>query len=284
MLHIIQVVVSGYAELPKLFVDEALAESAYIEGAKTFWPQSYLSYCTQNGISQESLSSAKEFIKSFDVAEKSKINHWVVKPEDIGLDKLSLLMLGDESVQEKRRQVQRLSEELERKAAAVKKDLADFFGTCSDLVEKVSTIDMLLPGTAGDSGVDHGPMPEIAPPVQDEPEVIDEKYTTPEWQVFVGSIKNLCGGSWSEFPLFNKHDWRQEVYSDLTSFMYWEWAAKKIDDCTVKAKDAGYTVSPDHNQSGNYLFTSPDGITQETSYTSEAEAWCHASFHLDGSA
>jgi hypothetical protein len=41
MLHIVQVVLSGIAEIPKLHFDEARAESAYVECAKEYWAQSY---------------------------------------------------------------------------------------------------------------------------------------------------------------------------------------------------------------------------------------------------
>lgn len=284
MLHIVQVVVSGYAEIPTLVIDQDQAESAFVEGAKKHWPQLYSQYCDQNKISQDCLSSAKAFIKSFDPSEKTKINHWVVKPEDIGLDKLNLLLLGEGPMQERRKHLQSLAADVERKSVAVKKDMAKFFTKFADLVEHVNQFDKMLAGDQAVAGHKGEPgLPELpsAPP-REEPEVLDEKYQTPEWQVFVGSIKNLCGGGWSEFPAFNRHDWRQEVYANLTSLEYWQWAATKIDGCIGKAKGAGYVVVEDAEHRGQYRFHTPEGIPSEISCSSQVQAWCDACLRLDG--
>lgn len=281
MLHIIQVVVSGFAEIPKLFIDETKAESAYIEGAKTYWPQLYSVYCDQNGVSQDSISSAKSFSKSFNISDKTKINHWVVKPEDVGLDKLNLLLLGEESIQKRRKQIQSLAEDTELKTISIQKEVSEMFKIVADLIENVNSFDMLPTGDQSVCNPESEVRFDSSVVPQEEPAIIDVKYSTPEWQQFVGSVKNLCGGSWSEFSLFTRHDWRQDVYGNLTSFEYWEWAATKIDDCVGKAINAGYTVE-DADQQGKYMYTTPDGVGSENSYTSELEAWCHASFHLDG--
>jgi hypothetical protein len=100
MLHIVQVVLSGIAEIPRLLFDEARAESHYVECAKEYWAQSYSEYCEQNGVSRDCFSSAKAFAKTFDSAEKSKINYWIVKPEDIGLDKLNPVLSNTEPIKE----------------------------------------------------------------------------------------------------------------------------------------------------------------------------------------
>jgi len=93
MLHIVQVVLSGIAEIPRLLFAEAEAESHYVECTKQYWPRAYSEYCEQNGV-RDCFSSAKAFVNTFDPAEKSNINYWIVKPEDMGLDKLDLNLPG----------------------------------------------------------------------------------------------------------------------------------------------------------------------------------------------
>lgn len=282
MLHIVQVVVSGFAEIPHLCIDEVAAESAYVDGVRKYWPQQYAAYCCQNSIGQDSIASAKAFIKSFAVTEKTKVNHWVVRPEDIGLDIIRLLFLGDESIHKQRTQILSLSEDLEQKSRAIKKGLSEFLDTSADLIQNVNNLDMRFSGhqPAGDS--EREPDHASPPDPQKEQAARDEKYNSTEWQQFVGTVRNMCGGSWSEFPAYNKHDWRQEVYGNLTSFEYWEWAASKIEECIEMAKSAGYAVSEDAGEPGHFRFNDPGGIGSENSYTSEFEAWCHARFHLDG--
>ena len=81
MVHIVQAVLSGRAEIPKLFIDEALAEAAYVDYANEYWAQSYPAFCEKSGISRDCYSSASAFIRSFDVVDKNTINYWSVKPE-----------------------------------------------------------------------------------------------------------------------------------------------------------------------------------------------------------
>ncbi|MEI6208739.1 MAG: hypothetical protein WCP20_18335 [Desulfuromonadales bacterium] len=232
MLHIVQVVLSGIAEIPKIFLDEAKAMSAFVACAKKYWPQSYPAYCGMNGVSQDFFSSAVAFSQTFDLAEKNTIHYWIVKPEDIGLDKLKLLVSGSD----------------------------DHY--------------------AGKSEHDSG-IPPSSPEIE-EPKEIDEKYATPEWRKYVESVRNSCGGSWGESRLFTRHDWRQDVYGNSTSFEYWEWVAAKIDTCTGKAEKAGYSVFEDPEQPERYTFKTPDGNGSEISCNTEVEAWCHAGLHFEG--
>ncbi|HTY20117.1 MAG TPA: hypothetical protein VMC44_00640 [Geobacteraceae bacterium] len=192
MLHIVQVVLSGVPEIPKIFFDEAKAESAYVECAKEYWTPSYSAYCEKNGVSMDCLASAQAFVDTFDLAEKSKIYYWIVKPEDMGLDKMNLL---------------------------------------ADLTDKVTNMDVLLSddqyvgNTVGYIG--------LLPPIlqQEKPEETAEMYIAPELKAYVESIKNTCG-SRNEYHLFTRQDWRQDVYSNLTTFDYWEWVAAKISEST----------------------------------------------------
>jgi hypothetical protein len=225
MLHIVQVVLSGIAEIPKFLFDEARAESAYVECAKEYWAQSYSAYCERNAVSRDCFSSAKAFVKTFDSAEKSNINYWIVK-----LDSLGLPSTDDQHV-----------------------------GRPESVPGLLSSI---LP--------------------QKEPDDIDEKFKTPEWGKYVESVKNMFGGVSSEFRSFTRHDWRQDVYSNSTTFEYWGWVAAKIDNCIGKAQNAGYSVFEDSDHPGQYKFKTPDGIWGEISFNTEGEAWFHAGLHFDG--
>jgi len=282
MLHIVQVVLSGIAEIPKLLFDEATAESAYVECANEYWAQSYSAYCERNGVSRDCFSSAKAFVKTFDSAEKSKINYWIVKPEDMGLDKFNLILLGPESIKECREHILRLTKEVEQTYLAVKDGLTGLLDKIAGLIDHVNSMD--LPSTDDQ----HVGRPESVPGLlssilpQKEPDDIDEKFKTPEWGKYVESVKNMFGGVSSEFLSFTRHDWRQDVYGNSTTFEYWEWVAAKIDNCIGKAKNAGYSVFEDPDQSGEYKFKTPDGIWGEISCNTEGEAWFHAGLHFDG--
>ena len=210
MLHIVQVVLSGIAEIPKLLFDEAKAQSVYVECAKEYWAQSYFAYCEQNDVSRDCFSSAKAFVNTFDSAEKSRINYWIVKPEDMGLDKLNPFLSGTESIKECRQHIRRIG------------------------------------NPEGDAGLPSSILP------QEEPKEIDEKFSTPEWHEYVEFIKNISGGGRSEFRLFTRNNWRQDVYGNLTSLDYWDWVAAKIDNCIEKAKNAGFAVFEDPDHPGQY--------------------------------
>ena len=280
MLHIVQVILSGIAEIPKVFFDEVKAESVYVECVKAYWAQSYAAYCDRNGVNPDCFSSATTFIKTLDLVDKSRINYWIVQPEDSGLEKLNLL-LDLEKINEKRVHILRLTTEVKQASHAVKEGLTEFLDKITNLADNVNSFNLLLTegqsvgGSEGDSGLTFSVLP------QEEPEDIEEKYKTPEWKKYVESVKNMCG-SWGEFRLFTRHDWRQDVYGNLTSFEYWEWVAAKIDTCIGKAENAGYSVIEDSSQPGHYKFKTPDGSVSEISCNTEEEAWCQASLHSDG--
>ena len=282
MLHIVQVVLSGNAEIPKLFFDEAAAEAAYVACAKEYWANSYPAYCDRNGVSQDSFLSAKAFVKSFDRADKSRIQYWIVKPEESGLDTVKLLLSGAESGKERREHILRLTKEVEQTSRAVKEGLTELLDTIAELSDSVTGLDV----TRTDD--QYAGRPEVesrlpsSPLPHEEPVEVAEKYKRPEWKKYVESVKNMCGGSSGEFRLFTRHDWRQDVYSNLTSFEYWEWVAAKIDTCTGKAEKAGYSVVEDSDQPGQYKFKTPDAIWSKISCNTEEEAWCHACLHSDG--
>jgi hypothetical protein len=280
MLHIVQVILSGNAKIPKVFLDKVKAESAYVECVKEYWAQSYPAYCDRNGVSPDSFSSAATFIKTLDLVDKSRINYWVVKPDDSGFDKLNLF-LDIEKINVIRNHIVRSIKEVQQASHTVKEGLTGILDNIADLAENVNGFDVLVTGDRSviepvvDAGLTSSKIP------QEEPENLEEKYKTPEWKKYVESVKNMCG-SWSEFRLFTRHDWRQDVYGNSTSFEYWEWVAAKIDSCIGKAENAGYSVIEDSDQPGHYKYKSPDGILSEISCNTEEEAWCLASLHSEG--
>jgi hypothetical protein len=282
MLHIVQVVLSGVAVIPKLFIDEAQAQSAFVECAKEFWAQSYPLYCERNAVSKDSFSAAQGFFKSFDLADRNKVNYWILKPEDMGLGAVGPGSAGADSSAEQREHIQRLTREAKQTTLVVKEELTLLLDKLAALTDNVTCLDSLLTdeNKAETPEDDSEGTFSIIP--SEELEEIDEQYTTPEWKFYVSSVRNLCGGSWSEFPLFTRHDWRQDVYGNYTSLEYWEWVAIKIDTCTKMAKKAGYSVIAESDQAGQYRFISADGVESELSWSSQEEAWCHAAFHSEG--
>jgi hypothetical protein len=85
MLHIVQVVTRGVAETPQLFLDDAKARTAFVEGVRKHWEERYSDYCGHHGLSGDSFASAQAFVSTIDVSEKSRIHYWTFKAEEIGL-------------------------------------------------------------------------------------------------------------------------------------------------------------------------------------------------------
>lgn len=281
MLHIVQVIISGSAELPKLFIETAKAESAYVEYTKYVWAQSYSAYCEQRGISVDCFASAQAFVDSLAVSEKCTLHYWVVKPEDIGLDKSNINLLGAEQNRKQREHIVALTKKAEIACVTVKEGLTELLDTIRVLTDTVTSMDVL--GTDSQSVGSPGGDGGLSTPLvqQEKTKETDDMYRTPEWKAFVGSITGICGGSRSEYHLFTRHDWRQDVYSNVTSFDYWEWVAAKIYHYKEKAINANYSVIEDSESPGHYKFKTPKGIVSDISCYAEWEAWCHAGLHLE---
>jgi len=274
MLHIVQTVFAGAAEAPRVFLDPAAAEAAFVEQVKTCWRQSYPAWCERSGVGVDGFSSARSFLETLDLAEKSRINYWSVTPEDAGpgaLQELAGVRAWRENVGNSLRQVA-------QRSAAVRDELA---GVLDELAQLVAELD--APGAPpavvqapGSQGADE-PSPGAA--LKDEGETA-EKYASKEWKAFVGTLVNLSGGSRSDFPPLPRTVWRQEVYSDATSLEYWDWVAVRIEAFREKAQRAGYAVIEDPESPGHYRVRTPEGATEETSFYSEWEAWCQAGMQL----
>lgn len=82
MLHVIQIVMWGVAEMPRLFLDAAMARAAYIESTRKGWAQRYAAYCEHHCIDAGCFASAEAFVKTIDISEKSTVNYWTVTPEE----------------------------------------------------------------------------------------------------------------------------------------------------------------------------------------------------------
>lgn len=290
MLHIVQVVLSGNAEMPKVYSDEAAAQIAFVECAKKYWAQSYASYCERNAVQSDAFSSALAFVASFDLADKSRIHFWPVSPDgdDSGaaahLPRLTAL-------NSQREEIVRLAHDLDVASGAVRDGLANLAATIADLTGEPPATTANLPvgepdaprrfvaGDPSDSPTPT-PTPTLTPAATNQPSA--ETLNTKEWKEYVETIKNMCGGNRSEFHLFTRHDWRQAVYGGEASLEYWQWVAVTIDDHIEKARDAGYTVIPDPDKPGNYRFQTPDGVVSDVSNAAEGEAWCRAGLHLKG--
>jgi len=277
MLHIVQVVFAGRPETPRVFLDQAQAESAFVELVKKCWKQSYPAYCADKGVSVDGSSSAKDFLETLDMAEKSQVNYWIVNPDDAGpgqMKHLEWMSQGRENLETLIKKVERMSGLLNEGLTGLLDDLAELTGCFAN---------MASPGPGAQAA---GPesIAATSPPVpaREEPEGVPEEYTDQEWKTFVGSVMNVCGGGRNESALFTRHDWRQDVYSNATSLEYWDWVAAKVHKCREKAEKAGYAVVKDPDSPGNFRIQAPGGTMEETSFYSELDAWCHIGMNLPG--
>ncbi|HZV82124.1 MAG TPA: hypothetical protein VFF53_08160 [Geobacteraceae bacterium] len=278
MLHIVQVVLSGSAETPKAYCDEGAARAAFVDCAKKYWAQSYAAYCERSGLDSDCFSSAQSFVATFDLADRSRIHYWPVTPEDGVAGGTSSLLPGLELLKERSERIKRLVQEVEQASVAVREELTGLLETIADLTGD-ATVESARPDGEPDTP---GRLAAAERSSSPTPEPSGDMYNTREWKEYVESIKNMCGGTRSEFHLFTRHDWRQAVYSEETPFEYWEWVAATIDHHIEKAQQAGYSVVPDPDTPGHYRFKSPDGIVSDIATETEGEAWCRAGLHLEG--
>jgi hypothetical protein len=263
MLHIVQTVMWGVAETPRLFLDETKAQAAYVECARKQWAQRYAAYCEHHGVSGDSYASAQAFVSTIDVSEKSTINFWSLDPEEAGLGEWKNPILGP-GVEE----FQHVAKDI----VAVKEGLARLLEDVSALTDRCVRMDVAPAEKTA-------PPPPAAP--QEKPEAAPETYTTPEWKNFVGLIQRLFSGSRNQSDLLPRDDWRQDVYSNRTSLEYWDWVADRIVKYKEKAQNAGYSVVEDPAAPGCHRFANKEGITSEDCYDSEWVAWCAAGLHLE---
>lgn len=280
MVHIVQVLLSGCADTPRVFFEEAAARTAFVAAAKKYWAQSYSAFCERSGQDSDAFASARAFVDGFDLAERSRIHYWAIEAEDAPageLPELTLLEQGGERLAQ-------LTAALEQASAAVREEVTQMLGCISGVTGGVGT-ESPRPAVAADT-----PRPLAGGETPAEPvraaavQPAAETFTSKEWRDYVETIKNMCGGNRSEYHLFSRQDWRQAVYSNETAFEYWEWVAATIDDHIERAQQAGYGVEPAADIPGHYRFRTPDGAVSDSLSNAEGEAWCRAGLHLDGRA
>jgi hypothetical protein len=282
MLHIVQVVLSGSAETPKVYLDEGAARAAFVDCAKMYWAQSYAAYCERNGVDSALFSSAQAFVATFDLADRSRIHYWPITPEDEAAGGAGSLLPGVEALKERRGLIERLVRDLEQASGAVREGLTGLLETIAELTGDVTGVVARPVGETAAPGRLAAAEPPTPPAPEPAPQPAADMYNTQEWKEYVEDIKNMCGGNRSEFHLFTRYDWRQAVYSEQTSFEYWEWVAATIDQYIEKAQQAGYSVVADPDEPGRYRFRTPDGVVSDISSEAEGEAWCRAGLHLEG--
>ncbi len=298
MLHIVQVVFAGVAETPQVFLDPAKAESAFVEQVKKIWKQSYPAHCEASGVEIDAIASARSFLETLDLSEKSRINYWTVSPDDGDLGgmfkELAEFRQRQEEIGKLVRQVDQKSSAVRDRLAGLLDDIAKLSGNFEDTGatpnENPGSLPEIpggLPFASGSPFAPTPPRPPASPPTPDpvpakcvEEGECAEIYTTKEWKNFVGMIMNTSGGNRSEFSLLPRTDWRQAVYSDDTHLEYWDWAAEMIHKYKEVAAKAGYAVVEDQESPGHYRFRIPEGTVDETSFYSEWEAWCYAGMQL----
>jgi hypothetical protein len=271
MLHIVQIVMWGVAETPRVFVDEAKARAAYVEGAKTHWEQRYSAYCEHHGLSGDSFAAAQAFVNTIDVSEKSRLHYWTFNAEELDLGELK-----DPQGETAREELRQVAEGI----IAVQTGLTRLLDDLSILTDRFSRMD-LSPVAAPTAAGPEKAVPALSAIRQEEPEPDPATYTTPEWKAFVGTIKRFGSGSKNEFQLLRRDDWRQDVYSNRTSLEYWDWVADRVRKFIGRAKKANYSIIEDPDSPGCYRYTNQEGIASDDCCNSEWEAWCAAGLDLE---
>jgi len=271
VLYLIQVIVSGRPAPPRVFADQDSAQKAFIAMIRDHCADEFANYCAVNQSDPESFATAKAFAGTGG-GENACFGYWERAPEPDGV-----AARDPQLPPQNREPVLKAAAETQQQVLAVQADLRGL----TEKLTGMSQVLIRLQNLFGDDGAGPGPdrasgAPELPQPA---PDPLDEKYQTAEWQDFVRSLIQLCGGNWGEFPLLSRQDWRQSVYGNRTTLSYWDWAAKTIDQSIERAKTGGYAVEEDGEQSGNFVYLTPSGERSSTLYEMEDLAWCAAGLH-----
>lgn len=265
MLHIVQVVMWGVAEQPLLFSNEEKARAAYVDCTRRVWTQRYAAYCEHHGLVDGSFMSAQAFLHTIDSSEKSTIHLWTAAPEGSEPD----------AAQTNIRDLRQMAAGID----AVKEGLTRLLADVTQLAEQCGRSDTLPVVAGSDEGAEAtGTSPAEGADV--EAESPTESYSTPEWREFVALIQRYFSNSRNQSTLLPRDDWRQDVYSHLTSLEYWDWVADRTKRFRDEAEKAGYAVAAEEGVLGCYRFVNQEGTGSEDRYGSEWEAWCAAGISL----
>jgi len=263
MLHVIQVVMWGAAEAPLIYGDAGQAHAAYVDCVRTRWGQRYGAYCEHHGADGDSFTTAGAFIRTVDVSEKSTVHYWQVSPQGE----------AGPAGQPDGRTLRQVGAGID----AVRDGLTRLLAEVTELAEQCGRADAVPAAAASCEAAGTQP-PSPAEPAAAE--VSPEDRMTPEWREFVALIQRYFSNSRNQATLLPRDDWRQDVYSHLTSLEYWDWVADRTKRFRDEAEKAGYTVAAEEGVLGCFRFANRDGIGSDECYRSEWEAWCAAALHL----
>jgi len=271
MLYIIQMIAPRTVAPPRTFADQTIAQSAFIALIREHRETAFAQYCSNNETDLESFATAKAFAGTL-VAEDILFCYWELDFDDDGADTKQLPFSS-----QNREPVLKAAAETQQRVLSVQTELRSLTEKLTDMNQELFRLQNLLGNDVGGAGSNEASAtPELPKPQPDE---MDEKYQTAEWQDFVQSLIRMCGGNQSDFPLLTRHDWRQAVYSSHTSLQYWEWVAITIDHSIERAKTDGYAIEEDSEKSGHFTYLTPTGERSSTLYELEDLAWCAAGLY-----
>ena len=263
MLYLVQIITSGGEMPPRIFVNRTRAQLAFVDLVRE--------HCADQGADPQDFAAAKALADSVEEGSP-RCCYWELELEEADSTVVQKSLAGQE-----RETILQAASDTQQKALGVQTELRGLTEKLTGLSQELIRFQNLL-GEEGEDVAAVAAPPAEAPP-EKEPEVLDEKYQTAEWQGFVQSLSKMCGGNWGEFPLISRQDWRQAVYSDQTSLPYWEWTAIVIDQAIERARAGGYAVEEDAKEKGQFAYLTPTGERSEKLYEQEDLAWCAAGLH-----
>lgn len=271
MLYIVQMIVSGTGAPPRVFADQTCAQTAFIALVREHRAAAFAEYCAIHEADPESFATAKAFASTRG-EEDVCFCYW-----ELDLDADGVAAKQVQLPLPSREPVLKAVTETQQQILGVQTELRGLAEKLTGMSQELIRLQNLL-GAAGEgAGSDEAAgVAELSKPVSD---ALDEKYQTAEWQDFVQTLIQMCGGNREEFPLLSRQDWRHAVYSNHTTLQYWEWVAITIDQSIARAKANGYAVEEDGEKSGHFAYLTPTGERSSTLYEMEDLAWCAAGLH-----
>lgn len=268
MLYIVQMIVSGAVAPPRVFTDPTAAQTAFIALVHEHCATAFAEYCASNEADPEAFTTAKAFAAARG-AKDVCFCYWELAFEADGIA-AKKLPLPPQS----REPVLKAATETQQQVLAVQTELRGLTEKLTGMSQELIRLQNLLGDVGAEAGAEEvSSAAELSKPL---PETLDEKYRTADWQGFVQSLIQMCGGNRGEFPLLSRQDWRQAVYSNQTTLQYWEWVAITVDQAIERAKANGYAVEEDDEQSGHFAYLTRSGERSSTLYEMEDLAWCAA--------
>ena len=271
MFYIVQMIVSGTVVPPRVFADQTSAQKAFVALVGEYRAADFAEYCAINEADPESFATAKAFSGTGGV-EDACFCYWELVPEASGgaANHVKLPLQSGETVL-------KAVSETQQQVLGVQTGLRSLAEKLTGMSQELIRLQNLFgddgEGTGSDETSDAA---ELSKPA---PDALDEKYQTADWQDFVQSLIQMCGGNRGEFPLLSRQDWREAIYGNHTTLQYWEWVAITIDQSIERAKTNGYAIEEDGEQSGHFTYLTPTGERSSTLYKMEDLAWCAAGLH-----